>query len=329
MNDLKESRIIITGGAGFVGSTIVDQLLDEGVRQIIIVDNLVRGSENNIRNALKSGKVTFVNGDIRNTDLLDDLFSDTDYCFHMAALRITQCAAEPREAFEVMYDGTFNVAEACVKHKIKKIVAASSASIYGQANMFPTKETHHPYNNMTLYGAAKAANELMFSSFYHMYGLKHMMLRYFNIYGPRMDIHGKYTEVLIKWYHLLKARKEPLIYGDGKQTMDFVFVEDIARASILALKSEGHNEVFNIAGGAETSLEELCRLLIDVMDVKLEPRYVPISNDRKKVEVLRRLADTTKANDQIGFKAKVLLRDGLEKLVLWLDAQEKNKVGIT
>ncbi|MDP3732449.1 MAG: NAD-dependent epimerase/dehydratase family protein [Candidatus Omnitrophota bacterium] len=324
MNDLKNKRILITGGAGFVGSFIADQLLDEGTKEIVILDNLIRGSENNIRNILSSKKINFVKGDIRDAGLLDKLFSGADYCLHMAALRITHCATEPQEAFSVMYEGTFKVLEACVNNKINKVVLASSASVYGQSDNFPIREDHHPYNNVTLYGAAKMADELMLRSFYHMYGLKFAALRYFNIYGPRMDIYGKYTEVLIRWYNLIKEGRQPLIYGDGKQTMDFIFVEDVARASILALEADADAEVFNIASGIETSLEELCYLLLEVMHSGLKPKYVSISEERNKVEVKRRWADISKSRRMLGFEARVSLKEGLQKLVIWLKEQEKN-----
>ncbi|MBN2452683.1 MAG: NAD-dependent epimerase/dehydratase family protein [Candidatus Omnitrophica bacterium] len=321
MNDLKGSKVLITGGAGFVGSFTAEQLIPEGVKEVIILDNLIRGSRNNIAGITGSGKARFIEGDIRDKDLVDGLLKGVDYCFHMAALRITHCAESPREAVEVMIDGTFNIAEACVKHKVRKIVAASSASIYGNADTFPTKEDHHPYNNRTLYGAAKMANELIFRSFCSMYGLAYDMLRYFNVYGPRMDIHGKYTEVLIRWYDMIRAGKEPLIYGDGKQTMDFVYVADVARSNILAMKADVKDEVFNIASGTETSLEDLCFLLLEVMNAKLRPRYIPISDDRRKVEVSRRLAHTGKAGEKIGFRSKVSLKEGLGALVAWLDEQ--------
>lgn len=323
MNELKDARVCITGGAGFVGSFTAEMLLAEGVKEIVIVDNLIRGSRANIAGIMESGRVTFIEGDIRDRVVVDKAVAGADYCFHLAALRITHCIESPREAVEVMINGTFDVAEACVKNKVKKVVAASSASIYGTADNFPTREIHHPYNNKTLYGAAKVANELMFRSFCSMYGLSYAMLRYFNVYGPRMDIHGKYTEVLIRWYDAIRAGTEPLIYGDGKQTMDFVYIEDVARANILALKADVKDEVFNVASGVETSLEELCFAILDVMGSKLKPKYVQISDDRKKVEVHRRLADTAKARDMIGFRAGVPLPDGLRRLVAWLDQQRK------
>ncbi|MBP9853330.1 MAG: NAD-dependent epimerase/dehydratase family protein [Candidatus Omnitrophica bacterium] len=318
---MKNSRIMITGGAGFVGSFIVEQLLNEQVEKIIVLDNFFRGSDRNIREALGTGKVQLIKGDIRNLPLIIESLSDIDFCFHLAALRITHCVAEPREALSTMYDGTFNVLESCADYKVKKVILASSASVYGQADQFPTPETQHPYNNYTFYGAAKMANELMCRSFYNMYGLNFLALRYFNIYGPRMDTYGKYTEVLIRWYYLIKEGKQPLIYGDGKQTMDFIYIGDIARASILALKSDATNEALNIAYGKETSLEELCQTLLDVMESDLKPKYVPLPDERNKVEVMRRLADVSKARRMIGFEAHVSLKDGLKSLVKWLDEQ--------
>ncbi len=326
--DLANTRILITGGAGFVGSFTAEQLLSEGVKEIIILDNLIRGSKDNIKSIVASGKVRFIEGDIRDINLLNEISRDIDYCFHMAALRITHCIESPREAVEVMINGTFNIAEVCVKQKVKKLIAASSASIYGAADTFPTKERHHPYNNRTLYGAAKVADELMLRSFNSMYGLSYNMMRYFNVYGPRMDIFGKYTEVLIRWYDAIKAGSQPLIYGDGKQTMDFVYVEDVARSNILALKSEASDEVFNIANGIETSLEGLCDLLLEVMKSNLKPKYVPVSQDRQKVEVTRRLADTAKAKEKLGFQAKVSLKEGLERLVIWLNEKKAEKAGV-
>ena len=321
MYQLTDSRILITGGAGFIGSHIADQLIErEGVREVILLDNMLRGSRTNIEKALASGRAQLVEGDIRDRALVDKLCSGVDYVFHMAALRITRCAENPREALEVMYDGAFNVVEACVRHKVRKLVAASSASIYGTADVFPTDEGHHPYNNRTLYGAAKMANELMYRAFNDMYGLPYVAMRYFNVYGPRMDREGKYTEVLIRWYGLIKKAESPLIFGEGDQTMDFVDVEDVARANVLAMKAGVSDQVFNVASHRETSLRQLCEALLATMGSRLEPKHVPLPSERKAVEVRRRLADTSKARELLGFEARISLEEGLARLVRWLDA---------
>jgi UDP-glucose 4-epimerase len=318
VSDLKGSRILITGG--FIGSHVADQLIaHEEVREVVLLDNMLRGSRRNVEDALRSGRARLVEGDIRDRALLDKLFPEVDNVFHMAALRITRCAENPREALEVMYDGAFNVVEACVRHKVKKLVAASSASIYGTADSFPTGESHHPYNNRTLYGAAKMANELMYRAFNDMYGLPYVAMRYFNVYGPRMDTEGKYTEVLIRWYGLVKKGQPPLIFGEGDQTMDFVDVDDVARANVLAMKAPVSDHVFNVASERETSLRELCHALLKTMGSNLEPRHVPLPTERKAVEVRRRLADTSKARELLGFEARIGLEDGLSRLVRWLD----------
>jgi len=323
MHDLRNKRIIVTGGAGCIGSYVVDQVLNGGALEVVCIDNFDHGKRENLDRALATGRLTIIDGDIRDTTLLNKVFSGVDYCFHLASLKIIQCMAEPRHALEVNIVGTFNVLEACAQHKIKKAVLASTASIYGQADHFPTKEDHHPYNNYTLYGALKVADELMFRSFFQMHNLESNTLRYFNVYGPRMDASGKYTEVLIRWYNLIRKGEQPLIYGDGKQTMDFIFVEDVARATVLALKSDCRNEIFNCASGIETSLEGLCYSLLDAMKSPLKPKYIPIPQDRTKIEVQRRRADVSKAKKQIGFEAKVSLKQGLKLLVDWLDSSQK------
>jgi UDP-glucose 4-epimerase len=215
---------------------------------------------------------------------------------------------------EVLVDGTFNVLEAAVETGVKRIVAASSASIYGMADDFPTSERHHPYNNRTLYGAAKAFNEGLLRSFNDMYGLSYVALRYFNVYGPRMDVYGAYTEVLIRWMERIAQGLPPLILGDGTQTMDFVYVEDIARANVLAMQSDVTDEVFNVATGIETSLNELARQLLTVMGSALQPEYGP---PRAVNPVPRRWASTEKADKLLGFKAQTTVEEGLRRLVGW------------
>lgn len=316
---MQNSRVLITGGAGLVGSHIVDLLVQEGVAEIIVLDNFTRGQRSNLAKAQAQGPLVIVEGDIRDRQLLADIMQGVDVVFHQAAIRITQCAEEPRLALEVLADGTFNVLEAAVNAKVKKVVAASSASIYGMAEEFPTTESHHPYNNRTLYGAAKTFNEGLLRSFYDMYGLDYVALRYFNVYGPRMDIYGVYTEVLIRWMERIAAGQPPLIFGDGKQTMDFVYIEDIARANILAAKADVTDEIFNIASGVESSLNDLAYGLAKVMGSDLKPEY---RSERKVNAVQRRLADVSKAKRLLDFEAQVSLEEGLRRLVNWWREQK-------
>jgi UDP-glucose 4-epimerase len=244
--------------------------------------------------------------------------SGVDVLFHQAAIRITQCAEEPRLALEVLVDGSFNVVEAAVDAGVRKAVVASSASVYGLAEEFPTTERQHPYDNRTLYGAAKAFNEGLLRAFHEMYGLPYVALRYFNIYGPRMDIHGVYTEVLIRWMERIAAGRPPLILGDGTQTMDFVYIEDVAMANLAAAGSDADDEVFNVASGVETSLNDLAKALLRVMGSDLEPEYGP---ERSVNPVARRLADTGAASRRLGFEAAVGLDEGLARLVAWWQAE--------
>jgi UDP-glucose 4-epimerase len=316
---MQNKRILITGGAGLVGSHIADLLVKEGAAEIIILDNFTRGRLDNLVWAKEHGPVVIVEGDIRDRQLLAKIMSGVDIVFHQAAIRITQYAQEPRLALEVLADGTFNVLEAAVNAGVKKVVAASSASIYGMAEQFPTNESHHPYDNRTIYGAAKTFNEGLLRSFYDMYGLDYVALRYFNVYGPRMDIYGVYTEVLIRWMDRIAVGQPPLIFGDGKQTMDFVYIEDIARANILAAKADVTDEVFNIASGVESSLNDLAYSLAKVMKSDLQPEYGP---ERKVNPVARRLADVSKAKNLIGFEAQVSLEEGLQRLVSWWSEQK-------
>jgi UDP-glucose 4-epimerase len=311
---LTNARVLITGGAGLIGSHIADLLIHEGVAEIILLDNLTRGSRENVASALKRSSVSLVEGDIRDRGLLASLMRNVDVVFHQAAIRITHCAKEPRMALEVLADGTFNVLEAAVEAGVKKVVAASSASIYGLADDFPTLESHHPYSNRTLYGAAKAFNEGLLRSFYEMYGLNYIALRYFNVYGPRMDVHGAYTEVLIRWMERIAQGQSPLILGDGTQTMDFVYVEDIARANILAAQATVTDDVFNVATGVETSLNDLARQLLAVMGSRLQPEYGPT---RAINPVPRRWASIEKAAALLNFKARTSLEEGLRALVQW------------
>jgi UDP-glucose 4-epimerase len=320
-SSLRGERVLVTGGAGTIGSHIVDQLVEAGANEIIVLDNLVRGREGNLSKSLHSDSVQLVLGDIRDRALVDRLTRGVDVVFHQAAIRITQCAEEPRLALEVLVDGTFNVLEAAAREGVRKVVAASSASVYGLAETFPTTEDHHPYDNDTLYGASKVFNEGLLRSFHAMYGLDYVALRYFNVYGPRMDIHGLYTEVLVRWMERIVAGKPPLIFGTGSQTMDFIYVEDIARANILAATCDATDDVFNIASGVETSLAELADKLLAVMGSDLSVEFGP---ERAVNKVSRRLADTSHARDVLGFEALVDVEQGLTGLVDWWRAEQQS-----
>lgn len=309
------ARILVTGGAGLIGSATIDLLLrNHDPERIVILDNMVRGSLGNIELALKDPRLTLVEGDICDGDLVQRVTEGMDAVIHLAALRITACAAETRRAMEVMCDGSFNVVDAAREAGVKKIVAASSASVYGLADSFPTREDHHPYNNRTWYGASKVMLEGLLRSYHAMRGLPYVAMRYFNVYGPRMDLHGKYTEVLIRWMDRVAAGQPPLILGDGHQTMDFVYIDDVARSNVLALASDVEDEVFNVASGTETSLNDLAAALLEVMGSDLQPEHGP---ERGVNPVPRRLADTSKAERLLGFKSQVGLEEGLARLVSW------------
>jgi UDP-glucose 4-epimerase len=318
------AKILVTGGCGLIGSATIDLLLREHhPARILILDNLSRGTLANVEVALKDRRVTLLRGDICDPETVKEALQGMDAVIHMAALRITACAAEPREALRVMCDGSFNVVEAAQACGVKKIVAASTASIYGLAQTFPTAEHHHSYNNRTWYGASKIMLEGLLRSFNEMYGLPYVALRYFNVYGPRMDTHGKYTEVLIRWMERIANGEPPIILGDGKQTMDFVYIDDVARANLSALASDADDDVFNVASGVETSLNQLAALLLKVMGSDLQPEHGP---ERKVNPVSRRLADTNKAEQLLGFQAQVDLEDGLRRLVQWW---RKNRLSVS
>jgi UDP-glucose 4-epimerase len=316
---MKNKRILITGGAGLIGSHIADLVAPEAA-EIVVLDNFVRGRRENLESAMQKGRVTIVEGDLLDRPLVNRLMDGIDVVFHQAAIRITQCAEEPRLAVDVLVNGTFNVLEAAVAAKVSKVVAASSASVYGLAEVFPTTESHPPYANRTIYGASKVFNEGMLRSFNDMYGLNYVALRYFNVYGPRMDVFGAYTEVLIRWMERIAAGQEPLILGARTQSLDFVHVHDIARANVLAAKADVSDEVFNVASGTETSLRELAEMLQKVMGAPAGLEFGPA---RKTNPVPRRLASTDKAERMLGFKSTVSLEDGLKGLVEWWQQQRE------
>jgi UDP-glucose 4-epimerase len=325
---LAETKVVVTGGAGFVGSHIVDLLVQSGCREVVVVDNMIRGRAANLVHAAarlgQNDPVRLVEADIRDSALMRALIAGADTVFHQAALRITHCAAEPREALRVMVDATFDVMEACVQHKVRKVVFASSASIYGMAAEFPTTESNHPYTNRTLYGTAKIFGEGLLRSANDMYGLDYVALRYFNVYGPRMDLHGRYTEVLIRWMERIAAGQPPIIFGDGGQSMDFVHVTDVARANLLAATSDATDVAINVGSATETTLIGLAQALAQAMGrPDLVPTFAP---ERSVNPVQRRLADTTLAWDALGFRTRVSLQDGLRELVAWWRAERPSLI---
>jgi UDP-glucose 4-epimerase len=312
---LAGSRILITGGAGLVGSHIADRLAAEDVSEVVVLDNFVRGRMENLDYARRNlRKLTIIEGDITDTETVQHAMKGINFVFHQAALRITQCAEMPRLAMESLIGGSFNILEAAVEAGVQKVVAASSASVYGEPSYVPMDESH-PFNNRTLYGACKVADEQILRSFNDMYGLPYVALRYFNVYGPRMDAFGVYTEVMIRWLQRLEQGLPPIIFGDGMQTMDFVYITDIAEANVLAMQSAANDEAFNVASGVETSLRRLSQLLCAAAGhPEMEPLFEPV---RKVNPVTRRLADTENARKKLGFVADVELSDGLRRLVRW------------
>ena len=313
MNLIQGRKILITGGAGFVGSAIADQLFEAGAAEVRVLDNLVRGNLRNLDSARSRGRLVMIEGDIRDEDTVDSAVQGVDFIFHQAALRITRCAEVPREAVGVLIDGTLNVLESAVRHGVSKVIAASSASVYGDPSYLPMDESH-PFNNRTLYGAGKIANEQMMRAYYETARLPYVALRYFNVYGPRMDIDGVYTEVLIRWMDAIEAGQSPKIFGDGTQSMDFVYVEDVARANLAALVADVTDEVFNVGTGVQTTLNELCHLLLKVTGSSLNPEYHVA---RRVNNVQARRATTAKAEQRLGFKADVHLEAGLRSLIEW------------
>lgn len=310
-----DKLVLVTGGAGFVGSHIIDLLVNANCREIVALDNMVRGRPENLVEAMARRTVRLVEADIRDRALVADVVEGCDIVFHQAALRITHCASEPRAALQVMVDATFDLLELCVSARVGKVVMASSASIYGMASEFPTPEQHPPYANRTLYGAAKSFGEGLLRAFNDMYGLDYVALRYFNVYGPRMDIHGRYTEVMIRWMERIDAGLPPIIFGDGTQTMDFIHVSDVARANLLAAASDATDVALNCGAGIETSLVEVARRLAVVMG---RPDLAPVHAEERAVNpVRRRLANTRAAKRSIGFEACVPLDFGLKNLVDW------------
>ena len=316
---LKGSKILVIGGAGFVGSHIVDQLLQEDPAEIRVLDNLVRGKESNLAQALPSGKVRLIKGSITDLGTLRQAIQGCDGVFHLAALWLGECVSNPRSALEVNVVGTYNVIEACRDAGVKRVVYSSSASVYGNALAIPMTE-EHPFNNRTFYGATKVAGEQFFRSFNDMHKLNYVGLRYMNVYGPRMDYKGTYVSVIMKVLDKIDASQRPVIHGDGSQAYDFVHVEDVARCNILAMKSQVSDEFFNVGKGTKTTINELVQKLLKITGSKVQPEYHP----QEHIFVTHRLGSTEKATKMLGFTAAKDLDSGLRSVVEWRQMDKRH-----
>ena len=313
--DLRGKKLVLVGGAGLIGSHTVDHLLKEDVRQILIYDNMVRGSVENLRDALKDPRVKIydVGGDIMQTDVLQSAFEGADGVFHFAALWLLQCHDYPRSAFDVNVRGTFNVMEACVAAGVKRLVYSSSASVCGDALSEPMTE-EHPYNNKNFYGATKIAGEAMLRAFHHRYGLDYVGLRYMNVYGPRQDYSGAYIAVIMKMLDAIDRGEGPTIMGDGSEAFDFVAAEDCGLANICAMKAETTDQKYNVGTGKRTTLKELAEIIVEITGCKKTVQYA----SRSQATLVRnRIGCPKKASAEIGFCATIDLREGLERLIDW------------
>jgi UDP-glucose 4-epimerase len=310
--DLRDSRIMLVGGAGLVGSHVVDHLLCEPVREIVVFDNFVRGTRQNLAAAGADRRVRVVEGSMLDRDLLRRELEGIDGVFLLASLWLGECVSDPRSAWEVNTLGTWNVVEACRELGVQRIVFSSSASVYGNALTTPMSE-EHPFNNRTTYGATKIANEQMLRAVYEQSKLPYIGFRYMNIYGPRMDYRGTYVSVIMKVLDRIFAGERPIIFGDGRQTYDFIYIDDVARANVLGMKADCADENFNIGMGVGTTINEVVRLLIELTGSTLQPEYRP----QEQSFVTERIGSTDKAKRLLGFEAAVPLADGLARVVEW------------
>jgi UDP-glucose 4-epimerase len=312
--DLKGKKIVVVGGAGLIGSHTVDELVKEDVKEIIIYDNFVRGTQENIEKVLKDPRVKVfeVGGDICQLDILNEALKDADGVFHFAALWLLQCHDFPRSAFKVNVEGTFNVLDACIANNVKRLVYSSSASVYGDAVKEPMDEGH-PFNNTNFYGATKIAGEAMARAYHHRYKLPFVGLRYMNVYGPRQDYRGAYIAVIMKMLDNLDKGIAPTIYGDGSQAYDFVYVEDCAKANVSAMKADVVDAFYNVGTGIRTSIKELAETILGIMGSSQSVQYEPSG----LTFVKNRIGCPKKAENEIGFKASINLEEGLKRLIKW------------
>ncbi len=318
MNKLKNKKILIIGGCGFIGSHVVEELLKEKVKEIVIFDNFSRGKKNNIENFLTDKRVKIYpnGGDIRDIDILNDAMKSMDYVIHLAALWLLHCKDYPRAAFKVNIEGTFNVLEACVKNKIKRLIYSSSASVYGDAIKIPMTEDH-PFNNKNFYGATKISSEAMCRAFHDRYGLNYVGLRYMNVYGPRQDQKAVYNGVIPTLLDKIDNNQPLIIDGDGSQSYDFIDAEDAARCNVLALKSKSVDKFYNVGTGKKTSIKNLCKLIVKLKKKNTKITFKPYKMDDARRQVKNRVSSTILARKDLKFKYKYSLKSGLKKLISW------------
>jgi UDP-glucose 4-epimerase len=319
--EIKNSKVLVIGGAGFIGSFVVRELLKHDVAEVVIYDNFARGKWENIEDCLKDPRcsVNENGGDIRDVDLLDDAMKGKDYVFHLSAMWLLHCKDFPRTAFTVNIEGTFNVLEACVKNKIKKLVYSSSASVYGDAVQVPMTE-ENPFNNKNFYGATKIAGEAMCTAFNDRYNLPVIGLRYMNVYGPGQDQTAAYTGVVPIMLNKIDANEAPVINGDGTQAYDFIYVEDVARCNVNALISDTNFGMYNVGTGIQTSIRELCDTILRLKKSDLKVTYKPYSADDARAMVKNRIGSPVKAKKDLGFESTYDLETGLNRLIDWRDA---------
>jgi UDP-glucose 4-epimerase len=316
--ELKDSKVLVIGGAGFIGSFVVSELLKEPVAEVVVYDNFARGQKDYLKEQLKDPRCSIfpIGGDVRETDILDTAMKGKDYVVCLAAMWLLHCKDYPRTAFEVNIAGTFNVLEACVKHNVKKLIWSSSASVYGDAVELPMTESH-PYNNKNFYGATKIAGEAMATAFHDRYGLQVIGLRYMNVYGPHQDQTAAYTGVVPIMLNKIEANESPVINGDGSQAYDFIYVEDVARCNVQALKSDMKFGMYNVGTEVQTSIRELCDLILELKNSDLKVTYKPYSADDARALVQNRIGSRKKAEEELGFLYKYSLKEGLQKLIDW------------
>ena len=316
--ELTGKKILVIGGAGFIGSHLVTELLKEDIAQLVVYDNFARGNKEYLKESLSDIRCSIfpLGGDIRETDILEEAIKDADIVYHLAAMWLLHCKDFPRTAFDVNIGGTFNVLELCAKHNVEMLIYSSSASVYGDAVEVPMTE-EHPFNNTNFYGATKISGEAMATAFNDRYGLKVIGLRYMNVYGPHQDQHAVYSGVVPIMLNKINANEAPVINGDGSQAYDFIYVEDIARCNVLAAKSPVEFGFYNVGTQVQTSIKQLCDTILDLKSSPLQVQYKPYAPDDARQFVQNRIGSTEKAEKELGFKFKYSVKEGLQKLIDW------------